>query len=118
METLFGRFPHLVEDIFGLLNGKTLSCCFQIDKIWNANLEGYRLFVVRKTKKHLQNQNIEFGPLTGYDKEYRKNLPEIPLEQLSLPFFLQFLRYLCDSKLKDCKINLRNMSMEEDTQWH
>ena len=112
METLFGRFPHLVEDIFGLLNGKTLSCCSQINKIWNANLKGYRLFVIRKMKKHLQNQNIEFGPVTDYDKEEGQNLPEISSEQLSLPFFVQFLRYLCDNKLKDCKINLRNMSME------
>ena len=31
METLFVRFPHLVEDIFGLVNGKTLSCCSQIN---------------------------------------------------------------------------------------
>ena len=100
------------------LHQLSLSRCSQINKIWNANLEGYRLFVVRKTKKHLQNQNIEFGPLTGYAKEDSRKLPEIPLEQLSLPFFVQFLRYLCHDKLKDCKINLRNMSMEEDTQRH
>ena len=108
METLFCRFPHLVEDIFGLLNGKTLCCCSQINKIWNANLEEYRLFVFRKMKKHLQKQNIEFGLVTGYDN----NLPEIKLEQLPLQFFVQVLRFLCDNELKDCKINLRNMSMK------
>ena len=114
METLFGRFPHLVEDIFGLLNGKTLSCCFQIDKIWNANLEGYRLFVIRKMKKHLRNQNIEFGLFTDYDKEDSQHLPEFPLKRLPLQFFVHILRYLCDNKLKDCKINLRNMSTENE----
>ena len=114
MDTLFGRFPHLVEDIFGLLNGKTLSCCSQINKIWNANLKGYRLFVIRKMKKHLQNQNIEFGPFTDYDKEEGQNLPEIPFEKLPLSFFVLILRYLGDNKLKDCKINLRNMNKENE----
>ena len=58
METLFGRFPHLVEDIFSLLNGKTLSCCSQINKIWNENLEEYRIHLVKKIQKHLKNKNI------------------------------------------------------------
>ena len=114
METLFGRFPHLIEDIFGLLNGKTLSCCSQINKIWNANLEGYRLFVIRKIKKRLENQNIECSLFTDYDKEEGQNLPEIPFEQLSLSFFVQFLRYLCNNKPKDCKINLRNISVKNE----
>jgi hypothetical protein len=52
MQTLFGRFPHLVEDIFGLLNGTSLS-----NKIWNENLEEYRLCLVKKIQKHLKNEN-------------------------------------------------------------
>ena len=58
METLFGRFPHLVEDILGLLNGKTLTCCSQIDKLWNTNLEECRLRLVKKTQKCLKNQSL------------------------------------------------------------
>ena len=85
-----------------------------LNKLWNADLQGYRLFVIRKMKKHLQNQNIEFSPFTDYDKEDSQNLPEIPFERLSLSFFVQFLRYLCDNKLKDCKINLRNLSIENE----
>ena len=57
MQTLFGRFPHLVEDIFGLLNGTSLSKCRQINMIWNENLEEYRLCLVKKIQKHLKNQN-------------------------------------------------------------
>ena len=109
METLFGRFPHLVEDIFGLLNGKTLMCCSQINKIWNENLALYRLHFVRKMQKHLKNQNIECGPVKDHEQGRR---PDILFEKLPLPFLDQFLRYFCDYKLKDCKINLKIMSIE------
>ena len=113
METLFGRFPHLVEDIFGLLNGKTLSCCTQINKIWNENLEVYRQHLVKKMQKHLENQNIEIGPVSNYDEEGDQNLPGIPWEQLPLPLLVEFERSFCDYdyNLKGCKINLRIMSM-------
>ena len=61
MELLFGRFPHLVEDIFGLLNEKTLSRCNQINKIWKENIEVYRLHVVKKMQKYLKNHKIEMA---------------------------------------------------------
>ena len=110
METLFGRFPHLVEDIFGLLNGKTLSCCTQTNKIWKENLEAYRQHLVKKMQKHLENQNIEIGPVSNYDEEGGQNLP---WEQLPLPLLVEFERSFCDYdyNLKGFKINLRIMSM-------
>jgi hypothetical protein len=104
MKTLFGRFPHLVEDIFGLLNGKTLSCCSQINKIWKENLELYRLHIVKKMQKHLKDLNIVIGPVRDFVSH---RLPEIPWEELPSSFLVQFLRYFCDYKLKDCYINLR-----------
>ena len=73
METLFGRFPHLVEDIFGLLNGKTLSSCCQINKIWKENLEEYRLHLVQKIQNRLKNQNIAYGPVEGRKQRFTQN---------------------------------------------
>ena len=112
MDTLFGRFPHLVEDIFGLLNGETLSCCSQLNKIWKENIEVYRLHLVKKMSKYLKNHNIEIVPVTDYEQGRR---PEISFEQLPLPILVQLLRNYSDLiigiKLKDCKLNLRIMSM-------
>ena len=121
MESLFGRFPHLVEDIFGLLNGKTLSSCSQINKIWKENLEEYRLHLVKKIQNRLKNQNIVYGPVEDSDKEENKNSPKIPIrtlsistwstrikkhpvapernitvEQLPLPDLVKILNYFCD----------------------
>ena len=103
METLFGRFPHLVEDIFGLLNGKTLWSCGQMNKIWSKNLEEYRLHLVKKIQKHVKNQNIEIGQFTDYGREIGHNLPEILFEPLPLPFLVHLVRCFHDYKLKDCK---------------
>ena len=131
MESLFGRFPYLVEDIFGLLNVKTLSCCGQINKVWRENLEEYRIYLVKKVQKRLKNQNIVYGSVTDYDKEEDQNSPEvqfgtssiskwttrimlnptfsrternITVEQLTLPFLVKLLKYFCDFKLKDSEV--------------
>ena len=103
METLFGRFPHLVEDILGLLNGKTLWRCGQMNKTWSENLEEYRLHLVKKIQKHIKNQNIEIGQVTDYGKEIGHNLPETLFEPLPLPFLVNLMRSTHDYKLKDCK---------------
>ena len=103
MENLFGRFPHLVEDILGLLNRKTLWCCGQIDKIWSENLEEYRLHLVKKIQKHVKNQNIEIGQVTDYGREEGHNLPEILFDPLPLPYLVHLVRCFHDYKLKDCK---------------
>ena len=129
MESLFGRFPHLVEDIFGLLNGKTLSCCNQINRIWSKNLEEYRLYLIRKIRNHLKNQEIVcrtvdmaearkspeiqykilyfstwLNRILGISKALEKN---ITIEQLSLQFLIQLWRFLCDLKLSHSKVNIR-----------
>ena len=121
MESLFGRFPHLVEDIFGLLSGETWSSCSQINKIWKENLEEYRLHLVKKIQNRLKNQNIVYGPVEDSDKEENKNSPKIPIrtlssstwstrikerpvalernitvEQLPLPDLVKILNYFCD----------------------
>ena len=84
MESLSGRFPHLVEDIFGQLSGKTLSSCSQINKIWKANLVEYRLHLVKKIQKRLKNQNIVYGPVEDSDKEENQTWPKITIETISI----------------------------------
>ena len=59
MKPLFGRFQHLVEDIIGLLNRKSWTCCSQIDKLWNTNLEEYQLYLVKKVQKCLINKSLQ-----------------------------------------------------------
>ena len=97
METLFGRFPHLVEDIFGLLDGKTLSRCSRIDKVWNQNLEEYRLCLVKKVQKCLENQSLQStcSPNRIFDLPWTANSAienNLTVEQLPLKFLVQFLR--------------------------
>ena len=100
METLFGRFPHLVEDIFGLLNGTSLSKCSQINKIWNENLEEYRLCLVKKIQKHLKNEHIvRLQNLWPSVQEWPCHSERIIIaEELPLPFLEQCLRNVCDYK--------------------
>ena len=69
MELLFGRFPHLVEDIFGLLDIKTLICCSHVNATWNGNLEEYRLYLVKKIQKHLKKQIVVYNPDTDFEKK-------------------------------------------------
>ena len=58
MELLFGRFQHLVEDIFGQLDGETLFRCNHINKTWNRNIEEYRLRLAKKIQERLKNTSI------------------------------------------------------------
>ena len=98
METLFGRFPHLVEEIFGLLNGTSLSKCSQINKIWNENLEKYRLYLVKKIQKHLKNENSVYLQTAWPSvQEYPCHSERIIMtEELPLPFLDQCLRNVCE----------------------
>ena len=130
MNQLFGRFPHLVEDIFGLLKSETLFCCSQINKTWNENLEDYHIHLVKKIQRHLKDPSIVYGRTPNFDQYEGENLPKIllndmynsqwpthgptnswgppkPLKRnimidlLPLPFLVHFLRYFCDYRLKE-----------------
>ena len=82
MENLFGRFPHLVEDIFGLLKEETLFCCSQINKAWNENLDNYRLRLVKRIQRHLKDPSIVYGPAANFVRYKGQNLPRTLLENM------------------------------------
>ena len=118
MKPLFGRFQHLVEDIFGLLNGKSLTCCSQINKLWNTNLEEYRLYLVKKFQKYLKNQSLQStcSPNRILDLPWTASYAienNLTVEQLPLKFLVQFLKIFCDSKLKVHEVNFRIISVKK-----
>ena len=118
MESLFGRFPHLVEDIFGLLDGETLFRCSHINKTWNENIDNHQLHLVQKIQKHLKNTS-NYADCEKKEGQYSPKilLEKLPIistlwhvrlctiEQLPLPILINFQRYFCEHKLKDCKVN-------------
>ena len=139
MENLFGRFPHLVEDILGLLKEETLFCCSQINKAWNKNIDDYRLHLVKRIQSRLKDPTIVYGPAANFDRHEGQNLlktlledtptfechgptriygpPKIlrrimTIEHLPLLFLVQFLRYFCDHRIKDCEVNFRINSID------
>ena len=132
MENLFGRFPHLVEDVFGLLEEETLFHCSQINKAWNKNLDNYRLHLVKRIQSRLKDPIIVYGPAANFDRYEGQNLPKtvledmptfechgptriygspkilrrmMTIEHLPLLFLVQFLRYFCDHSIRDCEIS-------------
>ena len=130
METLFGRFPHIVEDLFGLLNVKTLSCCNQVNKKWKENLEIYRLHIVKKIQKRLKNRKIVYSSDETFEKKERQMSPakifwrrtigipttleiNITVEQLPLLLLVQCQKYFFGCKLKNCGINFRIYCLQE-----
>ena len=113
---LFGRFPHLVENIFGQLDGETLFRCSHINKIWNGNLEEYRIHLVKNIQKLLKNPGVAYGNVEkspiAMCPTRTLGLPtthemKITVEQLPLPLLIQFLRYFCERELKDYEVYFR-----------
>ena len=130
MKMLFGRFPHLVEDIFGLLKAETMFCGSQINKTWKENLDNYQLHLVKKIQRYLKDPSILYGPTPNFGQNLPKILLEdmlisegpthsptrnlgppntlrriIMIEHLPLPFLVDSLRYFFDRRIKDCEVN-------------
>ena len=109
MELLFGRFPHLIEDIFGSLDGNTLYHCSHVNATWNGNLEEHRIYLVKKIEKHLKKQGVVYNPAADFDKKEAifmcptiiMGLPKglarnIAVEHLPLLFLVHFQEYFCN----------------------
>ena len=54
MEELFGRFPHLSENIFLKLNYQSLLTCREVSRTWNNKIEAERLSYLKVIKSYTQ----------------------------------------------------------------
>ena len=79
LETIFVRFPHLTEAIFGELDIPSLSLCREWNKMWKENLENSRIFR-RIWIKIIQNRTLLYD--REIKKEWRQILVKISLEIL------------------------------------
>ena len=79
METIFVRFPHLTEAIFGELDVPSLSLCREWNEMWKENLENSRIFR-RIWIRIIQNRTLLFD--REFKREWRQILVKIPLEIL------------------------------------
>ena len=51
IEDIFIRFPHLSEDIFGLLDYKTLASCNEVNRNWFETLNNQRIYWILMIQK-------------------------------------------------------------------
>ena len=79
LETIFVRFPHLTEAIFGELDIPSLSLCREWNEMWQENLENSRIFR-RIWIKMITKKTLLFD--RKFKKEWRQILVKIPLEIL------------------------------------
>ena len=88
IETIFERFPHLTEEIFGQLKGKCLPICKGVSRIWSNKIEDYRHYLNRKILKHTEDSDV-------YENEWKLAVEKIPLR-----YMMAFEKYVCDYKRK------------------
>ena len=88
IETIFERFPHLTEEIFGQLKGKCLPICKGVSRIWSNKIEDYRHYLNRKILKHSKDSDV-------YENEWKLAVEKIPLR-----YMMAFEKYVCDYKRK------------------
>ena len=84
METLFERFPHLTEQIFGQLKGKSLPICKEVSRIWSSKIEDYRHYFNRKILRYSKDSDV-------YENEWKLAVEKMPIRYLS-----SFERYVYD----------------------
>ena len=73
--TIFMRFPHLIEAIFGELDNQSLASCREWNEKWKKNIESCKILWLRK----IQLKRTHFY---GFDKEWAQILRRIPLDLL------------------------------------
>ena len=88
IETIFERFPHLTEEIFGQLKGKCLPICKGVSRIWSNKIEDYRHCLNRKILKHSKDSDV-------YENEWN-----LAVEKIPLIYLMAFEKYVCDYKRK------------------
>ena len=82
MEEVYLRFPHLSEDIYGLLSFESLAKCKEVSKYWYQYLDDQKFVQKRANKLKLLIETVEkLGQIQGtqenpFDKKTRKTLIE------------------------------------------
>ena len=50
MEEVFSRFSHLSENVFEILDNKSIATCTNVSKVWKNYLNSQKLVQIRKIK--------------------------------------------------------------------
>ena len=79
MDEAFLRFPHLGEDIFDLLDDKTLAKCLKVGKTWNHFMNNKGFLCIRIMKKHDMENNKNH---TDCQQKWRKLFSKTNYEDL------------------------------------
>ena len=51
METIFDRFPTLSDDIFEILDEKSLANCVEVNRKWQNTIANQKVYLKKKIKK-------------------------------------------------------------------
>lgn len=73
MEEIFERFPNLSEEIFGLLDYKTLASCKEVDRNWFETLNNQRIYWI---------QMIHQSTSEKFRKDWMLSVNKTPFETL------------------------------------
>ena len=55
METIFARFPTLSDDIFEILDEKSLANCVEVNRKWQTTIANQRIYLKMKVQKWSKN---------------------------------------------------------------
>ena len=69
------RFPHLIEDIFGELDYKSLVKFKEVSKFWSKNIHEQRIYWIRKIEKCTEQ-------FTEFNKEWKIVVRKTPMQLL------------------------------------
>ena len=60
MEVFMSRFPHITEQVFDQLDGKSLKNCREISKVWQARIDERNISWIQivKIPKVLQSTDV------------------------------------------------------------
>ena len=73
IENIFARFPNLSEEIFGLLDYKTLARCKEVERNWFQTLNNQRIYWI---------QMIHKSTSENFRKDWMLAVNKVPLESL------------------------------------
>ena len=76
IDTILDRFPTLSDDIFEILDEKSLANCVEVNRKWQTTIANQRIYLKKKVQIWSKNSK-------QFNKEWNMALVKIPLELLS-----------------------------------